>query len=102
MKHITFLFIGLFVLVIAVFHEPLYAIFPSMFEPIIKFTSHVGVQILYVIGVLAIIIALFSWLPTWFSLALFVMFIFVGGYYLSDKNVAISIASKTNFSQQHY
>lgn len=100
MKHVTFLFIGLFLLVIAAFHEPLYATFPSLFEPIIKFTSHVGVQILYFIGLLALIIALFSWLPTWFSLSLFVMFIFVGGYYLSDKNVSISIASRADFSHQ--
>ena len=101
MKHIIFLFIGLFLLVIAAFHEPLYAIFPSMFEPIIKFTSHVGVQILYVIGVLALIIALFSWLPTWFSLSIFVIAMFMGGYYLSDKNISISIASRTDFSHQH-
>ena len=95
------MFIGLFLLVIAAFHEPLYAIFPSMFEPIIKFTSHVGVQILYVIGVLALIIALFSWLPTWFSLSIFVIAMFMGGYYLSDKNISISIASRTDFSHQH-
>jgi hypothetical protein len=100
MKHVTFLFIGLFLLVIAAFHDPLYAIFPSLFEPIIKFTSQVGVQILYFIGLLALIIALFSWLPTWFSLSLFVIAMFVGGYYLSDKDVSISIASRTNFSHQ--
>ncbi len=101
MKHIIFLFIGLFLLVIAAFHEPLYAIFPSMFEPVIKFTSHVGVQILYFIGGLALIIALFSWLPTWFSLSIFVIAMFMGGYYLSDKNISISIASRTDFSHQH-
>jgi len=100
MKHITFLFIGLFLLVIAAFHEPLYAVFPSVFEPIIKFTSQIGVQILYFIGCLALIIALFSWLPTWSSLALFVIAMFVSGYYLSDKDISIRIASRTHFNHQ--
>jgi len=96
MKHATFLFIGIFLLFLAFFHEPLYVIFPEVFEPVVKFTHDVGAEILYLLGTTALIIALFSWLPTWASLSVFVTFMFLTGYYFSDKEVSITVATKNH------
>ena len=91
MKHTTFLFIGLFLLLTALLYQPLYSLFPDLIEPIYKFINDVGADILYIAGFLALIIALFSWLPTWASISLFVVLMFAGGYYLSDKTISIKI-----------
>lgn len=91
MKHITFLSIGIFLLVIALCCDPLYSIFPSIFEPVEKFISQEGAEILYIAGFLALIIGLFTWLPTWVSLWLFVALIFTSGYFLSGKEISILI-----------
>lgn len=98
MKPATFLFIGIFLLFLAFFHEPLYVMFPEVFEPVIKFTHNVGTEILYLLGTTALIIALFSWLPTWVSLSVFVTLMFLTGYYLSDKEISITVASKNNMT----
>lgn len=90
MKHITFLSIGIFLLVITCC-DPLYSIFPNIFEPIEKFISQEGTDILYIAGALALIIGLFTWLPTWISLSLFVALMFAGGYFLSGKEISILI-----------
>jgi len=92
MKQRLFLFISFFLLVMASFHEPLYLLFPEAFEPVERFMNDVGSAILYCAGFLALIIATFSALPTWISLFLFVILIFMSGFYLSDKNISITIA----------
>ena len=91
MKHTIFFFISLFFLLLAFFHQPLYATFPQIFEPINKFVVEVGPSILYVTGFLALIIAVFTWLPTWVSVIVFILFIMTSGFYLKDKEVLIKI-----------
>ena len=97
MKHTTFFFIGIFLLLVAFFHGPLYTYFPDVFEPIHRFITDLGPAILYIAGFLALGIAIFTWLPTEISLVLFVVLILIGGFYLRDKNVSFK-AENGNFS----
>jgi hypothetical protein len=97
MKHTTFFFIGVFLLVVAFFHGLLYTYFPSVFEPIHRFITDLGPAILYIAGFLALEIAIFTWLPTEISLVLFVVLILISGFYLRDKNVSFR-AEDGNFS----
>lgn len=87
MKHTIFFFISFFFLLVAFFHQPLYATFPQIFEPVNKFVVEIGPTILYLTGFLALIIAIFTWLPTWASVIVFIIFIIVNGLYLKDKQV---------------
>jgi len=91
MKHILFLVIGIFLLLIAFFHGPLYTLFPGLLEPIDQLIKEIGIDIFYITGTIALIIGVFSWLPTWISLLLFIVLGVAGGYYLMDKNVSIKI-----------
>ncbi|HID99797.1 MAG TPA: hypothetical protein EYP59_05860 [Thiotrichaceae bacterium] len=91
MKHILFLVIGIFLLLFAFFYEPLYALFPGLFEPIYQVIKDIGADIFYITGAFALIIGVFSWLPTWTSLLLFIVLGVAGGYYLMDKNVSLKI-----------
>lgn len=95
MKHMIFSFISFFFLLLAFFHQPLYATFPQIFEPVNKFVLEIGPAILYITGFLALIIAVFTWLPTWMSVIVFVIFIIVNGLYLKDKEVHMKIEDNT-------
>ena len=95
MKHTTFFFISLFFLSVAFFHGSLYTYFPETFEPVNKFIHEVGPSILYIAGGLAFLIAIFTWLPTWASLVLFIILIFTGGFYLRDRDVSVKIENES-------
>ncbi|RKZ52524.1 MAG: hypothetical protein DRR16_18150 [Candidatus Parabeggiatoa sp. nov. 3] len=94
MKHILFLVMGICLLLIAFFYEPLYALFPGFFEPIYQLIKDIGIDIFYITGTIALILGVFSWLPTWISLLLFIVLGVAGGYYLMDKNVSIKIGEQ--------
>lgn len=95
MKHTIFFFISFFFLLVAFFHQPLYATFPQIFEPVNKFVVEIGPTILYLTGFLALIIAIFTWLPTWASVIVFIIFIIVNGLYLKDKQVLMTMEDDT-------
>jgi len=97
MKYTTFFFISLFFLTLAFFHQPLFSVFPQVFEPVDKFITEVGPAILYVAGGLAFIITMFTGLPTWASVVAFVAIILGGGFYLQDKTVSLKLEESSLF-----
>ncbi len=80
MKPIAFFLIGVFFLSLALFH--FFGLFQDIFKPVYGF---IGSDVLYIGGVAALIIALFSWLPTWLSILLFMVLVFGGGFYFNDN-----------------
>lgn len=95
MKSMIFLVIGIFLLTLVYFNDSLLSAFPTIFEPVSIYINDIGTEILRIGGVLAIIIAVFSSLSAWTSLLLFAIFMYVGGDYLSDKTVSVTVTSKT-------
>ncbi len=95
MKSMIFLVIGIFLLMLVYADEWLLSTFPDIVEPVSVFTNDVGTEILWIGGMLAIIIAVFSSLSAWTSLLLFAIFMYVGGDYLKDKTVSVTVTSKT-------
>jgi hypothetical protein len=95
MKHVLFLVMGISLLLVAFFYEPLYSLFPGPFEPIYQLIKELGTDIFYITGTLALIIGVFSWLNTLPSLILFILLGIAGGYYLMDKPpVSINIGAQ--------
>jgi uncharacterized membrane protein len=80
MKPIAFFLIGVLLLSLALFH--FFGLFQDIFKPVYGL---IGSDVLYIGGIAALIIALFSWLPTWLSLLLFLALVFGGGFYFKDN-----------------
>ncbi|RKZ75408.1 MAG: hypothetical protein DRR19_29335 [Candidatus Parabeggiatoa sp. nov. 1] len=91
MKPIAFFLIGVLLLLLAFFYQPLYTLFPETFEPVYQFLNQMDTDILYIAGFLALIIALFDALPTLLSVPLFLALAFAGGYFLGDMDISIMV-----------
>jgi len=95
MKGLAFLVIGIFLLMLVYADEWLFSTFPDIVEPVSVFANDIGTDILLIGGVVAIIIAVFSSLPIWMSIPLFAMLMYLGGYYLKDKTISVSVTPQT-------
>ncbi|MCK5876385.1 MAG: hypothetical protein KAG43_02020 [Candidatus Marithrix sp.] len=94
MRAFGFAFIGIFLLLLAVSYQELNQMFPEIFGIVYDTLNSVGTEILYIAGVLALIIAFFSWLPPWLSLIVFIaLVLFGGGYFLMDNDIHLRIDS---------
>ena len=91
MRTLWFFVISILLLSLAFFYQPLYATFPELFEPVYIFINDIGTDILFIAGFLSLMIALFSGLPTWASILLFILLMSGCGYYLIGKDVQIKI-----------
>ncbi|MDM8564666.1 hypothetical protein QUF74_03340 [Candidatus Halobeggiatoa sp. HSG11] len=94
MRAFGFAFIGVFLLLLALSYPDLYRMFPEIFKPVYNILNSAGAtDILYIAGVLALIIAFFSWLPPWLSWLLFIALTVGGGYLLTDNDIHLRIDS---------
>ncbi|MBE9561479.1 MAG: hypothetical protein IMF12_01265 [Proteobacteria bacterium] len=93
MKAFGFAFVGVFLLLLAVSYPELNSMFPEIFQPVYDILNSFGTDILYIAGILALIIAFFSWLPTWLSLIIFIALMFGGGYLLAGNDIHLRIDS---------
>jgi len=91
MRAFGFAFIGVLLLLLAVSYQSLNVIFPEIFGPIYNTLNNIGTDILYITGILALIIAFFSWLPPWLSLLFFLALVFGGGYFLMGKDIHLRV-----------
>ncbi|MFK5970345.1 MAG: hypothetical protein QM487_09535 [Candidatus Marithrix sp.] len=91
MRAFGFAFIGVFLLLLASSYPSLNTMFPEIFRPMYDALNSVGTDILYISGILALIIAFFSWLPSWLSLLLFLGLVLGGGYILTGKDIHLRI-----------
>jgi glucan phosphoethanolaminetransferase (alkaline phosphatase superfamily) len=94
-KPMMFLLIGAILLILAFFYPSLESIDPAL-KPVADFIGSIGTSILCVCGYFAVVIALFLWLPTWISLLLFLVVLFLGGYYIKGET---GISLKINENQ---
>jgi hypothetical protein len=91
MRETLFFAIGILLLMLAAFYD--LQLFVDFLGPAYEFIKEIGIntEILYIGGVLALIIGLFSGLPTWLSVLIFLALILGGSYYLNDQNISLKI-----------
>jgi hypothetical protein len=91
MRETLFFAIGILLVMLAAFYD--LQLFVDFLGPAYELIKEIGIntKILYVGGVLALIIGLFSGLPTWLSVLIFLALILGGSYYLNDLNISLKI-----------
>jgi uncharacterized membrane protein len=91
MRETLFFAIGILLLIIASFYD--LQLFVDILGPAYEFIKGIGIntEILYIGGSLALVIGMFSGLPTWLSVLIFLALVFGGSYYLSDENISIKV-----------
>ncbi len=96
MKQILFFLIAVISIGLAIFIGPLNDMYPDIFNPIYQFVViNNGAEVLYVTGFLALVVAIFSGLPTWMGILLFAIMMAGVGYIISNEGIVLSIGNIT-------
>ena len=91
MRETFFFAIGILLLMLASFYD--LQLFVDFLGPAYDFIKEIGIntEVLYMGGFFALVIGLFSGLPTWLSVLVFLALIFSGSYYLNNENISIKV-----------
>lgn len=95
MRETLFFAIGILLLSIASFYD--LQLFRDILGPSYELMKEIGIniEILYIGGFLALMISIFSGLPTWLSLLIFLILVFGGSYYLTGEDISLRIYDMT-------
>ncbi|MDM8559003.1 hypothetical protein [Candidatus Parabeggiatoa sp. HSG14] len=93
MKSLLFLILGILLISTANSYQPLHSTFPEILGPVYQYLSSLSGEILYAAGFLALTISIFSGLPSWLSILLFVGLTFGCGYYFGNADISFTIGN---------